>query len=210
MHICGPESKYDYSVRRIYTPPDALLPDYLCLAEMLGLSRVVFVQPSVYGVDNSAMVDAMKDCPLEKRGVVVVVDTVAEAELDALHQAGVRGIRFNIVDVASSRTQTPLDSIRRLALRIERLGWHIELLVHVDDHPDLDILLGDVCVDVVVGHLGYVRPDRTIDNEGFQALLRLMQAKLTGPYRISAGDLPYSGAGEFARLLVQEASERVL
>ena len=75
MHICGPESKYDYSVRRIYTPPDALLPDYLCLAEMLGLSRVVFVQPSVYGVDNSAMVDAMKDCPLEKRGVVVVVDT---------------------------------------------------------------------------------------------------------------------------------------
>ncbi len=215
MHICGPESEYVYAAQRVYTPPDALLPDYLHLAKILGLERVVFVQPSIYGDDNSAMLQAMSDCPLQNRGVAVLNDTVADAELDDLHAKGVRGIRVNLVDVATAPTQLPLDSIHRLAQRIAPFGWHIELLAHVDEYPNLDELLGDLCVDVVVGHLGYVRPGRTTDNEGFRSLLRLMQAgrcwtKLTGPYRVSDGDLPYSSAGEFAKLLVQEAPERVL
>jgi predicted TIM-barrel fold metal-dependent hydrolase len=91
----------------------------------------------------------------------------------------------------------------------------VELLVHVDDYPNLDKLLRDLSVDVVVGHLGYCRPDRSADDPGFQALLRLMRTgrcwtKLTGPYRVSAGELPYSSAAEFARQLVREAPERVL
>ena len=127
------------------------------------------------------------------------------------NRAGVRSIRFNLVDVADAATRLPLEPIQR----IERLNWHVELLMHVDDYPNLDTVLSDLAVDVVVGHLGYLRPDLSTGDEGFQALLRLMQTgrcwtKFTGPYRVSAGDLPYSSVAEFARRLVREAPERVL
>ncbi len=220
VHICGPESQYEYAAERIYTPPDALLPDYLRLTETLGLERVVFVQPSVYGTDNTTMREAMKQCPLQSRGVAVLDTTISDDALDGLNQAGVRGVRFNLVDVADTTThlslgRLPLGPIRQLAQRIEPFGWHVELLVHVDAYPNLDTLLGDLSVDVVVGHLGYCHPGRSADDPGFQALLRLMRAgrcwaKLTGPYRVSAGELPYSGAAEFARRMVREAPERVL
>ena len=109
MHICGPESRYEYDAKRIYTPPDALLTDYLHLAKTLGLERVVFVQPSVYGTDNTAMLEAMKQCPLQNRGVVVLDETVSDADLDGLNRAGVRGVRFNLVDVADARGPDRVD-----------------------------------------------------------------------------------------------------
>jgi predicted TIM-barrel fold metal-dependent hydrolase len=215
VHICGPESRFPYVEERIYTPPDALLSDYLPVAETLGLERVVFVQPSVYGTDNSAMLDAMARCPLENRGVAVVDPTVSEEMLDGLRRGGIRGARLNLVDVREARRTLPVRTIRDLAERIAPLGWHLELLIHVDDSPDLDVILGGLPVDVVVGHLGYARPGRTKDDPGFRALLRLMQrgrcwAKLTGPYRLAAEELPYPSAEPFARSLLAEAPERLL
>ena len=97
MHICGPASRFAYAPKRIYTPPDALLPEYLKLAGILGLQRVVFVQPSVHVTDNSAMLAAMKECPLPNRGVAVVSDGVTDDELRVLHERGIRGVRFNLV-----------------------------------------------------------------------------------------------------------------
>ena len=144
---------------------------------------------------------------------VVVASTFEE--LDELHSAGVRGLRFNLVDVADKKAELPMTPLLEMAERIKRLGWHLELLIHVDDYPNLDDMLGDLDVDIVVGHLGYFRPDRSVDDEGFRALLRLMHngrcwTKLTGPYRISSGDLPYTGTSEFAQELVRTAPERVL
>ena len=215
MHICGPESQHRYAATRIYTPPDALLTDYLPVATTLGVGRVVFVQPSVYGTDNSVMLGAMKLCPLPNRGVAVIDKTISDDTLSALNRAGVRGVRFNLVDVADATTELPLEPLEEIATRIEPLGWHVELLVHVDDYPNLDELLEHLPVDIVIGHLGYCRPDRSTRDEGFQALLRLMLAgrcwtKLTGPYRVSAGKLPYSSAAGFARALVQQSPDRVL
>src|SRR3954465_4275172 len=62
-HICGPASRYAYFEGRIYTPADALLSDYQQMLDTLGVARAVLVQPSVYGTDNSAMLDAMKTAP---------------------------------------------------------------------------------------------------------------------------------------------------
>lgn len=215
VHICGPLSQYDYASERIYTPPDALLADYIHLSEILGLQRVVFVQPSIYGADNSAMLDAMHECPIENRGVAVVDESISDKELRTLDRTGIRGIRFNLVDVVNKTSQLPIEHIRRLAGKIHSLGWHIEFLIHVDDYPNFERLLDVLPTDVVVGHLGYFHPHRDTKNEGFQALLRLMQGgrvwtKLTGPYRVSADPLPYSNVGMFAKLLVQKAPERII
>ena len=215
-HIMGPAARYAYSSARIYTPPDCLLADYLHMLDTLGVERAVLVQPSVYGTNNTAMLEAMKAAGGRLRGVAVVADDVADAELRELDAAGVRGVRVNIVDVKDRKPGTlPLESLAKLARRIAPLGWHMEFLMHADEFPDLDRALGDFPVEVVLGHLGYMSIGKGPDDAGFQALLRLMKAgrawvKLTGPYRITAAPLPYADTVACAKALLDANRERVV
>jgi 2-pyrone-4,6-dicarboxylate lactonase len=214
-HICGPIERYPYSEFRVYTPPDALLPGYRHMLETLGVERAVLVQPSVYGSDNTVLLNAMAQLGGHCRGVAVVDDDVSDAELKRLHNAGVRGVRVNVVDVAEDKGVIPMAPISKLAQRIKRFGWHIEFLMHADEFPDLDKTFADLSVDVVLGHLGYMRTDKGLEQPGFQALLRLMQrgkawVKLTGPYRISTQPLPHADTIPFARALIDAAPQRVL
>lgn len=214
-HICGPASRYPYWAGRVYTPADALLPAYRHMLDTLGVQRAVLVQPSVYWTDNSAMVDALREAGPRFRGVAVVEDTVGEAELERLHVAGVRGVRCNIVDIVEGKGQLPLDMLRRLAHKIQRLGWHIELLMHCDEFPDMDRAFADFPVAIVLGHLGYMRTDKGLDHPGFQALLRLMRAgkawvKLTGPYRISTQPAPHADTVPYAHALIEAAPTQVV
>jgi predicted TIM-barrel fold metal-dependent hydrolase len=215
-HVMGPAARHAYSPARIYTPPDCLLADYLHMLDTLGVERGVLVQPSVYGTDNTAMLEAMKAAGGRLRGVAVVADTISDAELAELDAAGVRGVRVNIVDVKDRKPGTlPLPSLEKLARRVAPLGWHVEFLAHADEFPDLDQVLGDFPVEVVFGHLGYMNIGKGPDDPGFQALLRLMKAgrawaKLTGPYRITAAPLPYPDTVALARALLETNPERVL
>jgi 2-pyrone-4,6-dicarboxylate lactonase len=215
-HIMGPKAKYAYSPARIYTPPDCLLADYLHMLDMLGVERAVLVQPSVYGTDNTVMLEAMKTAGNRLRGVAVVDEDIPDDELKSLDAAGVRGVRVNIVDVKDRKPGTlPMDALRELAQRIAPLGWHLELLMHADEFPDLDEKFADFPVDIVLGHLGYLTQGAPLDHPGFQALLRLMKAgrawvKLTGPYRITSERLPYSPTVPFAHALIEANRERVL
>lgn len=215
-HILGPASRYDYSPARIYTPPDCLLADYRHMLKTLGVERAVLVQPSVYGTDNTVMLEAMRAAGNRFRGVAVVDDDIGDAELGELDQAGVRGVRVNIVDVKDRKPGAlPLVSLRKLAERIKPLGWHMEFLMHVDEFPNLDRQLADFPVDTVYGHLGYMRTDKGPADPGFKALLRLMKTgrawvKLTGPYRITAQPLPYRDTIGFAHALLAANADRVV
>ena len=215
MHICGPRTKYSYSKNRIYTPPDSLLPDYLRLTQVLKIGRVVFIQPSVYGDDNTVMRKAMAECPLPNRGIVVLRPNASEEEIATLHSEGVRGVRFNLVDVKNPKKRLPIQEMKKVAKRILPFGWHIELLLHVDNYPHLDDELSDIPVDIVVGHLGYFHPKKTPEDNGFKALINLMKAKrcwtkLTGPYRLSTKKYPYKNVTHFATCLIEEAIDQVI
>jgi predicted TIM-barrel fold metal-dependent hydrolase len=149
------------------------------------------------------------------RGVAVVEYDIADTELERLHQAGVRGVRINVVDVAVGKGVIAMPPLERLATRIKRYGWHVEFLMHADEFPALDELFADFPVDIVLGHLGYMRTDKGVSAPGFQALLRLMRrgkawVKLTGPYRISAAQFPHGDTVSFARALLEAAPERVI
>jgi 2-pyrone-4,6-dicarboxylate lactonase len=216
-HIMGPRARYAYSPARVYTPPDCLLPDYLKMLATLGVERAVLVQPSVYGTDNTVMLKAMKTAGNRFRGVAVVAEGISEAELKRLDAAGVRGVRVNIVDVKDRKPETlPMDALKKLARRVAPLGWHMEFLMHADEFPDLDHAFADFPVDIVLGHLGYMKTDKGPGNAGFQALLRLMKAgrawvKLTGPSRITTtGGLPYADVVPYARALLETNPERVI
>ena len=217
-HICGPISRFRYAEDRIYTPPDALVPDYVSLLKTIGCGRAVLVQPSVYGTDNTVILTALKEIRasgIDCRGVAVIDRTITDEELQRLDDAGIRGIRFNLVDVANPKAGLPLDAMRALCTRVAALDWHAELLIHVDDYPDFDIVFADWPVDIAIGHMGYSRLGHGPESEGFQALLRLAGEgrcwiKMIGPYRISSGDSPYPQAGDFAQALVKNVPQRLI
>jgi 2-pyrone-4,6-dicarboxylate lactonase len=214
-HICGPASVYPYIPQRIYSPPDALLPDYRRVLDALGCRRAVLVQPSFYGTGNAAMLTAMKAAGPAFRGVAVIGDDATAGDLEAMHAAGVRGARLNIVDLREGKGQLPVERIMNLAARIKPFGWHIEFLMHVDEFPQIDVMLAGLPVDVVFGHLGYVKTEKGVAAPGFQALLRLLRdgrawVKLTGPYRISSGMLPHADTHAFAHALVDAAPDRIV
>jgi 2-pyrone-4,6-dicarboxylate lactonase len=214
-HVCGPATLYPYYPERIYTPPDALLPDYRHMLATLGVERAVLVQPSVYGTDNTAMLDALRLAGPNFRGVAVVAADIGERALRDLHEAGVRGVRVNIVDVSQGRGVLPVEALRTLAQRVQPFGWHMEFLMHVDEFPDLDSALAQFPVELVFGHMGYLSATLGSASPGFQALLRLMRAgrawaKLTGPYRISAGALPYADTNAYAHALLDAAPGQVV
>jgi 2-pyrone-4,6-dicarboxylate lactonase len=214
-HICGPIERYPYSARRVYTPPDALVTAYRHMLDTLGVQRMVLVQPSVYGSDNSVILNAMAELGERARGVAVVDDDVSDAELERLNDAGVRGVRINVVDVAEDKGVIPMAPLAKLANRIKRFGWHVEFLMHADEFPDLDRVFADFPVDIVLGHLGYMKTAKGLADPGFQGLLRLMKrgkawVKLTGPYRISTQALPHADTVPFAHALVEAAPERVI
>jgi 2-pyrone-4,6-dicarboxylate lactonase len=185
------------------------------MLKVIGVERMVLVQPSVYGEDNRVMLKAMSETSLPARGVAVLSMDTELKELEKLHQAGIRGVRYNLVDVKNPTARVPLTEITAFAERIKPLGWHVEFLVHVDDYPDFVTLFRDFSTEIVVAHFGYFRPGCTPDNPGFQGLLELAEAgrcwvKLTGAYRVAAKELPYADVDAFAKMLINRASHRLL
>lgn len=214
-HICGPASRYAYCDKRVYTPTDCLLPAYRAMLDVLGVERAVLVQPSFYAADNRVLVEALKEGGPNFRGVAVVTNDASDGELQRLQDAGVRGVRVNVVDTNEAKGVLPMAQLRALAARLRPLGWHMEFLAHVNEFPDLDRLFADFPVDIVFGHLGYVPTGEGVQSPGFQAFLRLLKdrrawVKLTGPYRISPGDYPFADTDVFAEALFEAAPDRIV
>lgn len=217
-HICGPAHLFPYAQERIYTPPDATLEHYQALLRMLGIDRAVLVQPSVYGTDNRAMLAALKAYPKQFRGVAVISNDpteLSDRNLEELHLAGVRGIRCNIVDVADKSAGLPIQTLRVLAERIQPFGWHLELLMHVNEYPDLATVFKNFPVDLVFGHFGYSHAKYGVNDKGFEGLLELMRngqawVKMTGPYRICDSNLPYAEMRPFNDAVINANPKRLI
>jgi predicted TIM-barrel fold metal-dependent hydrolase len=216
-HIFGPVDRFPYAAERIYTPPESTWDHYRVLLDTLGVERAVLVQPSVYGTDNAAMLAALAAAGAGLRAVAVVPEDVAAGELERLHGLGVRGLRFNVVDRREARNVVPADVLRAVARRIAPLGWHIELLINLDQAQGFATTLADFPVAIVIGHMGYPRDGvrAFMESPAFADLRRLLDGgrcwiKLTGPYRVSARPLPYDEVDALAQTLAKAAPERML
>ncbi len=214
-HVFGPGDHYPFIPHGLYTPADALPTDYRHMLDALGVERGVLVQPSIYGTNNEAMLDAMAKDPERLRGIAVLPYDTGEAEIERLHALGVRGVRCNIVDLKFNKGVLPLDRLKGLAARIKGFGWHVEFLMHVNEFPDLDRQLADFPVDVVFGHLGYVPTSEGFGADGFEGMLRLARdgkawVKLTAPYRLTLSEMPYPDVNATAQMLVEQVPERLI
>lgn len=215
-HVFGPGNEFPFAPQRKYTPCDASKAQLWSLGKYLGFSRNIIVQATCHGADNSALVDALKTSKGFARGVATVNESVSDLELEALHQAGVRGVRFNFVKRLVDAL--PFDSLKRIAQRIKELDWHIVIYFEGQELPELYDFFTSLPTTVVVDHMG--RPDVTkpIDGPDFKLFLRLMAenenfwSKVSCPERISVAgpNKHYQDVVPFARTVVERFSDRVL
>ena len=208
-HIFGTVDKYPFQKNRGYTPTEASVEMYLAMLGTLGLQRMVIVQPSVYGTDNACTGDAIAFLGQHRcRGVAVVDDNVSKAELQALHDAGFRGTRFNTM----AKGGVSMDRLRTLAEKIAPFGWHIQIYHDGARLPEIEDVLESLPVDVVIDHMGQIMTEYGTQHAGFQCLLKLLDSgrvwvKLTGQ-RMSSEGPPFSDLAPFAKAIVARAPER--
>jgi 2-pyrone-4,6-dicarboxylate lactonase len=214
-HVFGPGTLFPYAPERKYTPCDASREQLVALRRHLGFARNVVVQATCHGADNRALVDALEHSNGTMRGVAAVNPTVSDSELAALHAAGVRGVRFNFVKRLVDTL--PLEPLKEIARRIQRLGWHIVIYFEAQELPEFYEFFAKLPTTVVVDHMG--RPDvsQPVDGPQFRLFLQLMRehenfwAKVTCPERLSESGPPdYSDVVPFGRRLIEEFPDRVL
>jgi len=222
VHVFGPGAEFPYAPERKYTPCDASKADLFALRDWLGFARNVIVQATCHGSDNRAMVDACRASGGRARGVATVRRGFSDEELKGLHDAGVRGVRFNFVKRLVDFT--PKDELTEIAGRIARLGWHVVIYFEAVDLPELWDFFTALPTTVVVDHMG--RPDMTKPVEGpqFALFLKFMRdnanvwAKVSGAERLSVAGppaldgrgAPYRDFVPFARRVVEEFPDRVI
>jgi 2-pyrone-4,6-dicarboxylate lactonase len=212
-HIFGPAARFPYAQGRRYTPPDSPKENLRALHDRLGISRAVLVQASCHGGDNRAMLDAIAWSGGVWRGVAMVGDKATERELEALHEGGVRGVRFNFVRHLGGAPD-PRVFERTLAM-IAPLGWHVVLHFDAEDIETCAGMFRNFRVPFVIDHMGRVNAAHGLEQRPFAMLLDLMKnplawVKVSGPERVSATGKPFQDALPFAAALVQAAPDRVL
>jgi len=213
VHVIGDRARYQMVPDRTYTPPPASVDQLLALQHALHLDRVVVVQPSFYGADNRCLLDALKALGgARARGIAVIDDDTTDRALDALHAAGVRGVRVNLETTGQA---DPLQAKVRLwaaAARVSGRGWHVQCYTRLSVIAALADDLGDLPVPVVLDHFAGTRAEG--GQPGFAKLLGLLRAgsvyvKLSACYRVSSqpdcGDV-----APIARTLVETRPERML
>jgi len=213
-HVFGPGDVFPFAPERKYTPCDASWQQLFALRDFLGFSRNVIVQATCHGADNRALIDAIARSGGKARGVATVKRSVTDEELQALHEGGVRGVRFNFVKRLVDAL--PFDSLSEIAERVAKLGWHIVIYFEADDLKDYFSFFTSLPTTVVVDHMG--RPDVTKDAFGadFDLFVKLMEhdnfwCKTTCPERLSKlGPPAYDDVVPFARRIVEGFSDRVL
>lgn len=221
-HVFGPGERFPYAPERKYTPCDASEEQLFALRDHLGFARNVIVQATCHGADNRALVDACLASEGRARGVATVKRDVSDEQLRALHDAGIRGVRFNFVKRLVDFT--PKEELLEIAHRVAKLDWHVVVYFEAVDLPELWDFFTGLPTIVVIDHMG--RPDvsQRPDSEEFELLVRLMRehrnvwSKVSCPERLSVSGKPaldgerkaYDDVVPFARRLVETFPDRVL
>ncbi len=213
-HVFGPAAVFPFASTSTYEPVDAPKEKLFELHRHLGVTRSVIVQASCHGTDNAAMVDALQAGGDNYMGVAVVAEEIDEGELTRMHEAGVRGVRFNFVKRLGGGK--PLDVYRRILAKIRPHQWHVVVYFDAEDIETLAPFLGEIPTEVVIDHMGRVPVEEGTASRAFERLHELLVGddrfwvKISCPERLSREGPPYADVDAVARALLDAVPDRVL
>jgi len=210
-HVLGPVARFPYSPECKYTPADSPKETLADLHAGLGVERAVLVQPMAHGTDCRALLDALAWRPDCWRGVALIDNDTDDTELARMHDAGVRGIRFNFVKSLGGYPDPAV--FARSVDRAADLGWHVVLHLRGEDLVELREPIERLPVPFVIDHMGRLDADLGTSQAAFLTLLELMEGenawvKLSAPERMCP--YPYEMALPFARALADFRPNRIL
>ncbi|MBP0611199.1 MULTISPECIES: amidohydrolase family protein [Burkholderia] len=209
-HIHIYDDAYPLAPTATFRPPHAPVDAYRRMQRALGLTRVVVVQPTGYGFDNRCTLDALAAFGSRSRGVATLPVDVPDAELERLHAAGMRGVRFMMLAGGTAQW----GDLERMAARIAPLDWHIDLQFDGRTLCDIEHALSRLPARVVIDHTGKFLTPVAPDAPSFLALRRLLDrghawVKLSAPYETSRSGAPgYDDVARLAAVLARGHSAR--
>ncbi|MDX8458864.1 amidohydrolase family protein [Mesorhizobium humile] len=215
FHVFGPAEIYPVRPGAAYEMPQATIGRALAMHEVLGIERGVIVQPTTYGTDHSALLDALAEAGPAYRGCVIAaaLTECPDAELERLTKAGVRGARFNFLGAVNLAPDEKM--IGRAFARARELGWHVKIQPGQEGILDSVALYENADLTVVIDHMG--RPD--LRQPGHQAteekVVELLRkgnfwVLLSNGHKISQAGFPWHDVLPVARAYIEAAPDRVL
>jgi predicted TIM-barrel fold metal-dependent hydrolase len=215
VHVFGDPKKYPFFSGRTYTPETASADELKQLLSSLRLERVVVVQPSVYGTDNSCTLDGMRELGARARGVAVIDDKTTEADLDAMGKAGIRGIRLNLATAGINDPAAARQRFENAVARAQKRGWHIQFNTQLPVIEALSPQLLASPVALVIDHFGGATAARGLEQPGFGALVNLVKSgkayvKISGSADSVSTQPDLADVAPFARALVAANPLRIL
>jgi 2-pyrone-4,6-dicarboxylate lactonase len=212
-HVFGPMEQFPFSPRAKYLPEDAGPDKLFALRDHLGFSKNVIVQASCHGTDNRATLHAIAASEGRARGVAVVDPSIPDEELAAMHEGGMRGIRFNflkrLVDDA------PKDKFLDVARRLPG-GWHVVVYFEADILEDLRPFIAKIPVPIVIDHMGRPNVMQGPDGPDMKAFRKLLESrddiwfKPTCPDRLDPTGDPWDAFARTVRPLVEDYPDRCI
>jgi predicted TIM-barrel fold metal-dependent hydrolase len=215
VHVFGDPKKYPFFAGRTYTPETASVDELKRSLAALHMERVVIVQPSVYGTDNSATLDGMRELGSRARGVAVIDDKTTDAQLDAMGKAGIRGIRLNLATAGINDPAAARQRFENAVGRARNRGWHIQFNTQL---PVIDALSKEFLaspVTIVIDHFGGATAVGGVDQPGFGALVNLVKSgkayvKISGAADSVSTRPDFGDVTPLARALVTANPQRIL
>ena len=213
-HVFGPNVLFPFDPARKYTPGEASAVELVALHRALGIDRVVIVHPSPYGADNRATLAGMRSYGKGARGVAVIDASTTDEQLQAMHSAGIRGVRVNLETGGVNDPAAAAQGLKEAAARVAPLGWHVQTYTNMALIAALHEVMGSLPVPLVVDHFGRAQAALGTSQPGFAELLALAKSgkayvKLSAPHRL--GETPDDdNTTAIARALIEANPERML
>jgi predicted TIM-barrel fold metal-dependent hydrolase len=211
LHVFGDPEKYpDRHPNPVHKSLEANWEDALAMHRAVGFSRGVFVQPANYVTDHTYLKEVLARVPRGSyRATGIIDDSVSDTELQRLHEAGMRGVRFNFV--RQFKMAPDPQSFRRLLDRIRPYGWYVKLFIGADEIADHIDTFRTVTAPVLIDHMGRTPPDHPARKVVVDMLKRENVWMLLGNgHRMSAQASGFDDMVPLGRELYETAPDRCI
>ncbi len=213
FHIFAPADQYPIRPGAAYHTPEATIGAALRMHKALGIERGVIVQSTAYGKDYRILLDGLQTAGPNYRGITVIDDTVSDADLQRMHDGGVRGIRFNYLKVLNI-VPSP-ETLKRSIARAQEMGWFVKFNASGEDLLAIEPILRTIKTQAVVDHLAFPDFGRPVTQPGMRLVRDLMQQgnwwmMLSNGDRASRQGYPWRDAIPYARSYIDVAPDRVI